>query len=39
MGSMEHTRAPASQAMNRSKTDRSKVWSKVCDSRSAAVSR
>ena len=36
-GCIEHTQAPRAQATNRSKTERSKVWSNVCDSRSAGV--
>src|SRR3954470_24588387 len=32
-----HSAAPACQAMNMSKTDKSNVWSKVCDKRSSRV--
>ena len=37
IGCIAQTAAPLSQAMNRSKTERSNVWSKVCVTRSARV--
>jgi hypothetical protein len=35
IGLREHTHAPFSHAMNMSNTERSKVWSKVCERRSS----